>query len=327
MSKYTIVRSQLNDFKSQAKLVLTNLKLSNSRKVYLKISTLHNIIAREFNYTSISELNLKADVGPKFAASLPLYDLVNLKSVAECIIKSDRNITLESVDESLKLLTSHKCTQEQSEDGVFYPFINELKDLIDGKLSNQCLRYTPCLENFGTGEAQYYKYLQATLNAEVSHDFDRYSIIYETDSSIGLFGGDATIRLKTLEQLECLIGLKIKQIRAGSHGESWAYLNGILLDITHADIEDIVNLSPPLNTDSKEIEGLEDSVLIGYCETHNSTPRALFSGEQLRRLRYLSGSLGMPIIDINDDDFICNKPQVSRMVLEAKKVKDYFLNS
>lgn len=76
---------------------------------------------------------------------------------------------------------------------------------------------------------------------------------------------------------------------------------------------------PEIN--NKPIPGFESARdLIGYCELHCETPRAAFSGSQIKWMHELAGK---PTPDIRDDSFISMHEDMKELCkLAREKLKE-----
>lgn len=68
--------------------------------------------------------------------------------------------------------------------------------------------------------------------------------------------------------------------------------------------------------------GMNDEQLIGYCEIHCETPRALFNGKQVKRMLALAGELNAieeAELQLDDDDWLSIKGDMRELCEKARK--------
>ncbi len=337
MYKYVLAPTQLNDIKSQIKLVFSALKEylaltpafggKPPGKSALSLVKFQNIIARELGYSSFSELTLKVDCRKDNYKPVPLFDLIDVDKVVGRVGDHIPELMVSDIRNALGFLFSAKTINERyglvsTTDGVSlseYPYVCELKDMIDGcwvsSLGTECV--VP--EMYPKGDVGYKQY----LNDVFRHASDEVWLEYQNDPSVGVLGGAATRTFKSLAHLDRFIASRIASVRAGAFGGSWDYLTPLLLDVSDGDVVAVlgeVSRYEPIS----EVDGLDDSLLVDYCEIHNQTDLALFSGHQLKRLSYLGGTLGMPVIRLDNNEFASNHSLVGDMVEAAKKLRRRF---
>lgn len=335
--KYVVAPTQLDDLKSQIKMVHTALKEyfnltpvvgdKTVGRFKLSLTQLQNIISRQLGYSSFSDLKLKIDSRKDSYKPVPLFDLIDVEEVVHGVCSVASGLMSSDIRNAIGFLVSSvgmkkRYGSAKDSHGVpmsEYPYVCELKDIIDGFWVSSLGAEYVVPEMYPKGEAGYKQYLGDMFrNAS-----DEVWLEYQDDPTVGMLGGAATRTFKTLAHLDRFIASRIKRVRAGALGGSWEYLNPLLLDVGDDEVVAVLG-EDSLNEPVPEIEGLEDSILVGYCELHNQTERALFSGHQLERLCYLAGTKGMPKFDLANDEFGANKALVDKMVESAKAIRREF---
>jgi len=308
--------SEIQDLKSQIILMHTDLYQSsatakkyhdNEVLFHIKRTTFLNIVSRCLGYTQFSEIKKTAEKEYEYKGRVDLLSLLDVALFKKTIYEMTGIIPEKWIQSALSLVGGFE--------NETYPFVAELCAFTDGTVRDRANEYQPAMQDFPQDTGGLIKYLWESSKYDFSTRLDCFYI-----DAVGDSRWDVTGYFYSMESMEECVYRLIYKLRAGFLGDSYEYLYDLIGDVemTKPDDEQIVCFD--------DEDGIPRKLLIGYCETHNDTPRALFAGGHLKQLRYLAGSMGMPIFDIDDDQFISDKLAVTNMVESAKAIKGYFSN-
>ena len=300
-----LTKQALVDLKSQLRVVYRSLSQVGQSKadgksarpqVTTTLNGFYNTAAVLMGYTSISHMNVQTS-DKETHGKTDIRDFLNLNELKAQVATFFPDASEAELTKAFWIFDVIPSM----------PFINEFSKAFNGNLINlseAIISSEATSARWKEINGSYIGFLEHLSEIDYAIQNDQWTI-FQRDQ-----GSEAILLTPqgTIEELESYIASNITTLRL-------AYVSQKASDIE-------ARLSVQTKPNRPVMKDMD--INLGYFEIHNETERALFSGMQLKYLRFLAGSVNLPPIDIGDTEFISAIYLVDDMITRAKSIAAEF---